>query len=492
MKITIKCANLGKEEVFDLENAAMTVGELKAVIAERCPTIPAEQQRLIFAGRILKDFQTLEQCAIVDGCTIHMVKGAARKTEPAPSTATPAAPSTTAAPTMGSAGAMPSMGGFPAMGGFPGMGADASMQALLQNPQMMQEMLNSPMMDALFSNPELMRSMIMSNPQTQQLIERNPQIAQMLSDPEVMRQALQAARNPEAMRQMMRSADLMMNQLDAMPGGFDALQRAYTEVGEPLMNAMSSSSSEPQEVPAPEQYPPPPPSDGPSDGALPNPWGSSGSASTGAGAGAGSAPASGAANPFGITPEMMNSLLAGAGAGAQGFGAGAGAGAGGMPFGMSPDTVLQMMDNPMVQQQLSAFAQNPELVRALANSPLLAGMPGSEIFRQNPQLLANMLQPNTMRQMMELQRSLNNPQASGSTGAFPSSSAGAPQPSLFETTHIATTPAPSSAPAVNYAERYADQLAQLEEMGFTDRDRNIQALIHAQGNVQFAVARLLG
>ena len=102
MKITVKCANLGKEEAFELDNAGMTVGHLKATIAERCPTIPAEQQRLIFAGRILKDFQTLEQCGIVDGATVHMVKGAARRPD---SAATPGASSTAAGASAGASAA---------------------------------------------------------------------------------------------------------------------------------------------------------------------------------------------------------------------------------------------------------------------------------------------------------------------------------------------------------------------------------------------------
>jgi len=188
---------------------------------------------------------------------------------------------------------------------------------------------------------------------------------------------------------------------------------------------------------------------------------------------------------------MMNSLLAGAGAGAQGFGAGAGAGAGGMPFGMSPDTVLQMMDNPLVQEQLNMLSQNPEMVRALANSPMLANIPGGEIFRQNPELLARMMSPENMRAALQLQRAFGAPGSSAFTGAPASTQAplfaSSPMPTAQTPSH-----APAAAPAINYAERYADQLAQLEEMGFTDRDRNIQALKETQGNVQFAVARLLG
>ncbi|KUF93870.1 DNA polymerase kappa [Phytophthora nicotianae] len=52
----------------------------------------------------------------------------------------------------------------------------------------------------------------------------------------------------------------------------------------------------------------------------------------------------------------------------------------------------------------------------------------------------------------------------------------------------ASTPA---APAGNPEEIYASQLTQLNDMGFSDRDRNIRALQATFGNVQAAVDRLL-
>lgn len=39
--------------------------------------------------------------------------------------------------------------------------------------------------------------------------------------------------------------------------------------------------------------------------------------------------------------------------------------------------------------------------------------------------------------------------------------------------------------------RFAEQLRQLEDMGFTDREQNIRALTATSGNVQFAVERIL-
>lgn len=58
----------------------------------------------------------------------------------------------------------------------------------------------------------------------------------------------------------------------------------------------------------------------------------------------------------------------------------------------------------------------------------------------------------------------------------------------------APAPAPAAAPAapaVAPEVRFASQLEQLHGMGFTDDAANIRALTVAQGNVNFAVERLL-
>jgi hypothetical protein len=40
----------------------------------------------------------------------------------------------------------------------------------------------------------------------------------------------QAARNPELMREMMRGNDRALSNIEAMPGGFNALSRMYHQV----------------------------------------------------------------------------------------------------------------------------------------------------------------------------------------------------------------------------------------------------------------------
>jgi ubiquilin len=52
-------------------------------------------------------------------------------------------------------------------------------------------------------------------------------------------------------------------------------------------------------------------------------------------------------------------------------------------------------------------------------------------------------------------------------------------------------PAPAPAPVQSPAERYASQLRQLYDMGFSDEQANLQALVATGGNLNAAVERLL-
>ncbi|KAF6176514.1 hypothetical protein GIB67_007897 [Kingdonia uniflora] len=55
-------------------NLNFTVEAFKAILAENCE-VPAEQQRLIYKGGILKDDQTLESYGLQEDHTVHMVRG---------------------------------------------------------------------------------------------------------------------------------------------------------------------------------------------------------------------------------------------------------------------------------------------------------------------------------------------------------------------------------------------------------------------------------
>ena len=60
---------------------------------------------------------------------------------------------------------------------------------------------------------------------------------------------------------------------------------------------------------------------------------------------------------------------------------------------------------------------------------------------------------------------------------------------------VTSSPAPPAAAAAaviaNPEERFANQLSQLESMGFTNKQENIRMLTITNGNVQLAIERLL-
>ena len=105
-------------------------------------------------------------------------------------------------------------------------------QQLMSNPELMQQMMESPLMQNLLANPDNLQSMLTSNPQIQQLMEvrqvagwvcptslpsplqRNPELTHVLHNPELMRQAMEMARNPAAMREMMRSQDRQLSNIE--------------------------------------------------------------------------------------------------------------------------------------------------------------------------------------------------------------------------------------------------------------------------------------
>jgi ubiquilin len=119
--------------------------------------------------------------------------------------------------------------------GLPGL--EQMQQQLTQDPNLMRDILNMPAMQNIINSPDLMRDLIMNNPQMRELVDRNPDLAHVLNDPSILRQTVEAARNPELMREMMRNTDRAMSNIESSPEGFNMLRRMYETVQEPFLNA---------------------------------------------------------------------------------------------------------------------------------------------------------------------------------------------------------------------------------------------------------------
>ncbi|KAK4519966.1 uncharacterized protein ATC70_010210 [Mucor velutinosus] len=217
-----------------------TVLDLKNAIAEQTE-VPAERQRLIYSGRVLKDPDTLADCKVADGNTIHMVKGGGPKAA-APAASGNAAASATAPTGATSATANPATPtnnsqttqapNANPFGGFAGMPADSQSNPFnmfgsgfgagamgnsfgAMDPNMTNQMLQNPMfaqyMSNVLQNPAVLDSIIQTNPQ---LSGMGPEIRNMMQSPEF-RQMLS---NPDMIRQMATMASAMQGVNGGAPG----------------------------------------------------------------------------------------------------------------------------------------------------------------------------------------------------------------------------------------------------------------------------------
>ncbi|XXG39152.1 hypothetical protein AAC387_Pa01g0187 [Persea americana] len=536
--VHIRCSNGSK---FSVQTSLdSTVGAFKAVLAGNCD-VPVDQQRLIYKGRILKDDQTLESYGLQADHTVHMVRGAAPP------------PASTTAPNGGgpnsSPGSVRGLGpndggglGGAGLGGslFPGLGLgglggngmsglfgsglpefEQMQQQLNQNPNIMREIMNTPVIQNLMNNPDLMRNLIMSNPQMREIIDRNPDLAHILNDPSILRQTLEAARNPELMREMMRNTDRAMSNIESSPEGFNMLRRMYETVQEPFLNATTmagdtggNAGSNPfaallggnQGAGQARDRSPNPSSTGsetstgspvPNTNPLPNPWSNAAGAQTNTTTrsnppGEARAPGIGALGGLGGLADLERMLGS------------SGGGGGGL---QESSSLTQMMQNPAVMQMMQSLLSNPQYMNQLLGfNPQLRSMLDSNSqlreMMQNPEFLRQMASPEMMQQVLSLQQSLlsqlgrqQSTQEQGQTGG---ATAGAPNNmglellmNMFGGLGAGGLSIPNTSD-VPPEQLYATQLSQLQEMGFFDTQENIRALTATAGNVHAAVERLLG
>eukprot|EP00058_Branchiostoma_floridae_P013290 XP_002598778.1 hypothetical protein BRAFLDRAFT_58152 [Branchiostoma floridae] len=493
IKIVVKTPK--SKETVEIE-ATSTITEFKEAISQKFGQ-PVEQLCLIFAGKILKDHETLEKIGIKDGLTVHLVirqKVGASSTPSAPAAAA-AGTAPAAAPQPAPAAAPFGVGGMGGLSGLQNLGMGSAnfmemqqrmQQELLRNPDMLTQMMENPFVQSMMSNPDLLRNLIVSNPQMQQLMERNPEITHMLNNPELMRQTMELARNPAMLQEMMRSQDRALSNLESIPGGYNALRRMYTDIQEPMMNAaqeqfgnnpwaslVGGGTSNPQQ--GQENREP-----------LPNPWAPQGSSTTAA-----------------TTSTTTASTTASSPAG-QGL-------PGGLPGGSmfnSPgmqSLMQQMVDNPQLMQNMLQAPYMQSMMQSMGQNPDMASqiIGNNPLFQGNPQLQEQMRQqlPTFMQQM-------------GSEMGLPLDSTTSTTPT--PTTASASTTSPSTAaPPTGPTEaqqqllqqmlqtlaggnamqppevRFRSQLEQLETMGFVNRAANIQALTATNGDVNAAIDRLL-
>ncbi len=431
-----------------------TVLDLKTKLSgEDYENIAVDRQRLIYSGRVMKNDDALSTYKIRSGNTIHLVKSAA--SNPAASGTSASAPAPPAVPTNMAAGTSANN----PLGGLTGaryaghmplpnqdiFGPDGGVRAAsfslshrcwqLADTRLQMNLPSEDQVFELLSNPNVAQSMneALNNPAfIDIMIQQNPQ----LRDNPHARQMLQSPQframltNPEALRMAARMRRLMAS----------GTQNAFPAPG--------ATDTTPVGAPA-------------SGGAE---------GTTGAQA----------QNPFSALPALLG--LGGLGA-APGAVPGAGA--------LANNPFLSMFGPPAT----GAAAPSPAAGNAQRDSPAspTAGTTGTGPAQggaasQPPNPLAGLLgltgqagtpalSPEAVQQALQALGIGGMGGLGGLGGMGGMGGMGSPPP-----------PADNRPPE----ERYADQLHQLNDMGFYDFDRNVAALRRSGGSVQGAIQELLG
>ncbi|KAJ2782385.1 hypothetical protein H4R18_002318 [Coemansia javaensis] len=176
----------------------MTVGELKQSLA-RSMHLPRERIRLVLGGAILADEHTLAHYGI-DGSSVIGLVQLAGAAAPGPRNVT----------------------GIVSAGQPPPVPLHAR-NGLAQQPFPVSH--------------QLVRMLMMANPRMREAMENNSELREMMSDPEIMRQGIDAAQNPQLMQELQRNNDRVLYNLEASPGGFEQIRRMYNTIQEPLAMA---------------------------------------------------------------------------------------------------------------------------------------------------------------------------------------------------------------------------------------------------------------
>ncbi|EDW66318.1 ubiquilin-1 [Drosophila virilis] len=518
------------------------IKDFKILVAQKFEAEP-EQLVLIFAGKIMKDTDTLKMHNIKDNLTVHLVIKAPTRTNETPARA----PADVRQTPFG-------LNQFGGLAGMEALGAGSNtfmdLQArmqneLLNNGDMLRSLMDNPLVQQMMNNPETMRQLITSNPQMQDLMQRNPEISHMLNNPDLLRQTMELARNPSMLQELMRSHDRAMSNLESVPGGYSALQRIYRDIQEPMMNAATESFGRNPFAGLVE---------GGGGGAtagvnpqqgtenrnpLPNPWGGSGNRSgnntqsnnTGPNNRTGDQPPNNVLN----TPAMRSLL---------------------QQMADNPALMQNLLNAPYTRSMMESMSQDPDMAsRLLSSSPLLSNNPQlqDQVRQMMPQFMAQMQNPDVMNMLtnpeainaiLQIQQGMEQlrtaaPNLVGTLGipppppgvnnvADPASGDGTAAtaattnnatpnniaaPNSNATNAATPTLAPGGGPNAqlfndfmmrmlngisNNADstqppevRYQSQLEQLAAMGFVNREANLQALIATFGDINAAVERLL-
>ncbi|KAM0217850.1 hypothetical protein ACHAPQ_010793 [Fusarium lateritium] len=417
-------------------NDTATVLDLKTKLAgEDFENIPVDRQRLIYSGRVMKNDDALSTYKIKHNNTIHMVKSAASNQQPNQTPAASTSRTTPAPANMASGTANQPFAGLTGAR-YAGFGNGLPGPDMFGPDGGMGAPMDEARMQRLMSDPNVQQSMneALNNPDfINMLIDSNPMLRNLPNAREILTSPF--------MRQMMSSPEMMSQAM--------RMQR-------------NMQGPEAQGFPAP----------GATDT---TPQGASG----GNAQGSDGQPQQGQQNPF--ANPLLSGMMGGQGGQPsvaqlmqqlQGLGSfgGQGQNAGATGQTGSGTTPSQGATGGSGGAQTSGTtpsegdAQQGSTTGPPAGNPFAALFPPGGSGQPNNPFGGMNMNPEMMQQMMQM---LGGGGLGGAAGA--------------------AAPTDNRPPE----ERYAEQLRQLNDMGFFDFDRNVEALRRSGGSVQGAIEHLL-
>mmetsp|Transcript_115656 Transcript_115656/g.360235 ORF Transcript_115656/g.360235 Transcript_115656/m.360235 type:complete len:429 (-) Transcript_115656:57-1343(-) len=401
------------------------IEEFRTILAPKTG-VKRHRQRLVFAGRLLQDGRSLEAYGVERNSTIHLLHG----------------------------------------GGGGGEGPDghdisqippqlAHLQRhVLQNPDILQQMLESPAMQSLLNDHDFMRSLVKMDPRLQKLLDGCPELNQMLHEDEFMQQAAEALRNPVHVRDVLRSTDRAMSTLENLGGGaFDVLRQMAEDIRRPQEDeAFQMPTKKGKAAPKPD------PGEDQDEDADSDAEGTEG------------------ANLGPEAPEWVGSF--------------------------DTNAMASMMQDNNMQQLLSQLVQTlpGPTVKLHQDDPFLdAGFIGQMFHAQT---ISSMTSLQAAVEKLSLTADVSDAPPKGTKAARKPAE---PKKDALDSPAMLSGLNPKS-PAANYKEsfalfvaaeqespeiRYKGQLAAMSNMGFTDKEACIQALHSCDGNMNRAVDMLM-
>ncbi|XP_053240899.1 ubiquilin-1-like [Podarcis raffonei] len=208
-----------------------TIQQFKEELAKHfsCDT---SQLVLVYFGRILKDKDTLRQCGITDGMTVHLViRTLKRDLEDPPQS--PYVPGTMPPALTPSGGSLPS----PAFG--------SSLRGSWGSPEAAPSSSEWQLVPTSEMIVEKVWQVILANPEIQQLAQQVPAIRHILNNMDIMRvildkmrEIVDLAKNPEMFQDLKAPDQALISLHGSIPGGDNPLRQLNSELPEPGLNAI--------------------------------------------------------------------------------------------------------------------------------------------------------------------------------------------------------------------------------------------------------------